>query len=299
MNGNIYKIIVNCSNEIYVGSTTQECRRRWQDHVQDYKKWKNGYRKNSTSSFELFEKHGIDNCKIILIRQYKIVDKDHLHALEQLWINKLKPINKNNPFCIPDLSKKIYQSKYYQKVVANDPEWHKKQYQKELERDPEHNKKKHLRRIKNNPNYNQEQYQKTLARNPNYHIQQYEKYGEKANQRKLEKITCDCGAIVSRGSLKIHQNSKRHQLNLLTPNEDQIICCGVLLLKKNLSVHIKGKKHRQLMGQPENENKLKTYKHLRVICDCGLEVMGKSNSIARHKKTKKHQKLMEQQQQQQ
>jgi len=88
--GRIYKIIHNQSNIVYVGSTFNLLRQRWQKHKQNFLH----NRKNSCSIFNYFEKYGIENFKIILIKEYQIVDKYHLRAYEQLWINKLKSINK-------------------------------------------------------------------------------------------------------------------------------------------------------------------------------------------------------------
>jgi hypothetical protein len=98
MNGFIYKIIVRTGNEIYVGSTLQQVRKRWQDHRNGYIEYVKSKGENKcVSSFVLFEKYGIENCKIILIKNYAVADIFQLRAYEQLWINKLNPINKVNP----------------------------------------------------------------------------------------------------------------------------------------------------------------------------------------------------------
>jgi glucose-6-phosphate isomerase len=88
MIGRVYKIICSQTNDIYIGSTTTELRFRFAKH------------KNKSSIYlnELFDKYGKDQFKIILIKEYNIIDKEHLLALEQLWINKLKPINKQCSF---------------------------------------------------------------------------------------------------------------------------------------------------------------------------------------------------------
>ena len=91
MIGRVYKIIHNQSNIIYVGSTTQLLRQRWAEHKYRASKEKN-------SIYEYFEKYGIDNFKIILIKEYDITDKNHLKVYETLWINKLKSINVLMPF---------------------------------------------------------------------------------------------------------------------------------------------------------------------------------------------------------
>lgn len=174
MIGRIYKIIVNCSNEIYIGSTFQECRARWHGHNSD---WNNRYnRKGKPSSFELFEKWGIENCKIILIKEYEVIDRCHLEAYEQLWFNRLNPINKHNPFYIG----RFYRRDRYQKELERNPNRGKELYQKELER---------------NPNRNKDDYQKRLERNPNHN---------------KEKITCECGLEISKKCHAQHKRTKKH-----------------------------------------------------------------------------------------
>jgi group I intron endonuclease len=187
MIGNIYKIIVNCSNQIYIGSTQQECRARWQEHKDNYKQFKNG-KSGNCSAFDLFDKFGIDNCKIILIKQYEIVDRKHLRALEQLWINKLKPINKLSAFVIdPILKEKI--SEYMKK--------YREEHKEEI---AEVNKK-----------YREEHKEEIAEINKKYR----EEHKEEIAKRKSEKITCEiCNCEITRGSKSRHEKSKKHKSNL-------------------------------------------------------------------------------------
>ena len=115
--GRIYKIISGQGNECYVGSTLNKLNYRFQGHKDGYKTWKNK-NGNLITSFLLFEKYGIENCKIILIKEYNVVDKKQLKVYEVLWIRKLKPnsMNKLYPFHIPKLYSKIQNQKYYLKT---------------------------------------------------------------------------------------------------------------------------------------------------------------------------------------
>lgn len=106
--GRIYKIIHNQSNIVYVGSTFNLLRQRWQTHKTEFKK-----NKSSTTIQKYFKKYGIENFKIILIKEYQVVDKYHLRAYEQLWINKLKSINKASTFgLLKDIIKKYITKKW-------------------------------------------------------------------------------------------------------------------------------------------------------------------------------------------
>lgn len=110
--GRVYKIISTEGNEVYVGSTFNTTRNRFSQHKKDYQKWKKNnvkYSKHNVSVNKLFEKYGKDKCKIILIKEYDVLDRFHLEVYESLWIYKLKSINNQIPFVI----KKLRSKKYY------------------------------------------------------------------------------------------------------------------------------------------------------------------------------------------
>jgi hypothetical protein len=50
------------------------------------------------SVYGLFNRYGLKNCKLILIKEYEVVDKEHHETKEPLWIRKLMAMNKNEPF---------------------------------------------------------------------------------------------------------------------------------------------------------------------------------------------------------
>ena len=109
--GTVYKIICKLDSDIvYIGSTFNSLRNRWQHHKGSYKEYLNG-KYSCVSIYPFFQKYGIENFKIIRIKEYECyratrVDYKHLHAYEQLWINKTKNcINKYSPFSIPIIYK--------------------------------------------------------------------------------------------------------------------------------------------------------------------------------------------------
>jgi hypothetical protein len=72
----IYKIVSDLGNMVYVDSTAKEyLSQRLQQHRHDYKQWKNS-KKNYLPVFEMFEKYGVENCKIILIESFACNSKD-------------------------------------------------------------------------------------------------------------------------------------------------------------------------------------------------------------------------------
>ena len=109
--GKVYRIICLCDPKIqYIGSTFNELRQRWTGHKTFYKRWQNGNPKSCISIFPYFEKYGIKNFKIVLIKEYMCFaennrDHKHLSTFEQLFINRTKCVNKINAFRIEWLAK--------------------------------------------------------------------------------------------------------------------------------------------------------------------------------------------------
>ena len=99
MIGNVYQIIHKPSNVSYVGSTMKSIEVRWKHHKYDYMKWvQSDFTKTSVSIFPYLEKYGVASFDCILLKAYQVMDRKHLQAYEQLWINKIKPINQNCAF---------------------------------------------------------------------------------------------------------------------------------------------------------------------------------------------------------
>ena len=93
--GKIYKIVSNCCNDIYIGSTTETTlAKRLSKHRGMFKNWKSG-KGNYVSSYKIFEQSHYD---IVLIETYKCESKDELHSRERYWIeNTANCINKYIP----------------------------------------------------------------------------------------------------------------------------------------------------------------------------------------------------------
>ena len=93
-NTKIYKIESHLGDKIYVGSTAKEyLSQRFQQHKNDYKRWKNG-KGNNITSFVLFDEYGIENCSIVLIEACLCNSKDEKNAKEGHYIKTLECVNK-------------------------------------------------------------------------------------------------------------------------------------------------------------------------------------------------------------
>jgi hypothetical protein len=119
-NGKIYKI--ECINavegdpDIYIGSTTKYyLSQRMDYHRRDYVQWKNGNPKvGRLTSFELFDKFGVENCRIVLIETFPCTSKDELTAQEATYIRSLKCVNK----MIPHRTKAMYREEHKEKISS-------------------------------------------------------------------------------------------------------------------------------------------------------------------------------------
>ena len=90
----IYKVVDSTYSDFYIGSTTQHflCN-RMASHRINYKYWRDGKYANS-SVFKLFEKYGLENCKIELVELYPCKNIDELRQREGYWIKREPCINK-------------------------------------------------------------------------------------------------------------------------------------------------------------------------------------------------------------
>jgi len=99
-NGKIYKIEpINIldDGDIYIGSTSKEyLSQRLTKHRSGYHMWKNDKRKFMTS-YLLFDKYGIENCKIILLESFPCKSSDELKSRETFYIKSNKCVNKYIP----------------------------------------------------------------------------------------------------------------------------------------------------------------------------------------------------------
>ena len=112
-NGIIYKIThINILEIVYIGSTMCRLNTRWKRHKKGYSSWINGYTKNKCSICPYFKQYGIKNFKCTELKKYKVTCVKQLSVYEQLWLNKIKNINKNKVF-----SPNKFYMKYYKKNI--------------------------------------------------------------------------------------------------------------------------------------------------------------------------------------
>jgi len=102
---------------VYIGSTCKTLDNRMIKHEQQYKYFIDG-KYHNYSIYPYFTKYNIDNFKIIEIKKYQVVDEKHLHAYEQLWINKFQKIKSLNVINIQSAFNPIYLIKKRNNVIC-------------------------------------------------------------------------------------------------------------------------------------------------------------------------------------
>ena len=94
----IIPIVEHDEGDVYIGSTAKYyLSQRMDTHRSNYQKWRVGYVKYTTTSFNLFDKYGVGNCKIVLLESVDAKSKDELLAREAHYIKTMKCVNKVVP----------------------------------------------------------------------------------------------------------------------------------------------------------------------------------------------------------
>jgi len=214
--GNVYKIICKLDSDIvYIGSTFNSLRNRWQTHKQDYKSYLD--RKHScVSIYPYFEKFGIENFKIIRIKEYECYrgnrsDRKHLNVYEQLWISKTKNcVNKVNPFNLlkynTDVMREYY--KEYRKEYYEKNKEQKKEYQKE------YSKKNKEKISENQKEYYEKNREKLSQYQKEYRKEYYEKNKDEISEKKKQlKFCIICKSSCGKYGFKAHERTPKHIKN--------------------------------------------------------------------------------------
>ncbi len=96
-NGKIYKIEDVGCNECYIGSTTKQyLSYRMSEHRCSYSKWTIN-KKQKNTVYEIFDKYGVENCRIVLVELFPCETKDELSKREAHFIKTSQCVNKYIP----------------------------------------------------------------------------------------------------------------------------------------------------------------------------------------------------------
>ena len=181
----IYKVVDNSYTMCYYGSTTQQLSKRMTKHRMHYKLFAEGKSKGRFSVFDIFDAHGVDNCKIELVEECPCESIEQLNKREGFYIQNNECVNKR---------------------IAGQtvPEW------RSANRDHVRQKQAEWRSA------NLEHSKQTIAdwRSANRErVKQTNADWKSANRERLqEKVTCDvCGGVFSRQCLDRHKRSEKQK----------------------------------------------------------------------------------------
>lgn len=209
--GRVYKIINSKNNKVYIGSTFESVSRRWNKH-------KHKLRKREEPLHNLIEEIGVEYFSTLLLEAVQIQRRSDLLKLEAKYIDDFRSkypnllLNKNNS--LPTIEGK--KAKKHQYYLNNKDRTYKIQRDRITKDKETHDKYK--------------DYMKKYSSNHS-HI----------------KITCECGLILYKQSLKQHLKKTIHSSRM---NGAKIIeCeCGMTIRQASLNSHIKKSLHAKQMN---------------------------------------------------
>jgi LysM repeat protein len=219
-NGKIYKVWSLLGTEIYIGSTAQKLlSSRMNNHRDDYKRWKEG-KYNKVTVFDIFDKYGIENCKIELIEKFPCKDKPELEAREGHHQRLHRDIIVNK--CIAGRTRAEYQvdnkdrlneasRQYY---IDNKDQMNASNRQYRVDNVEQIKTSKHQYQVDNKDRLNavSRQYYSDNKDRLNAVSRQYKvDNAEAISKQKCAKITCACGCIISHDAKSRHIKSIKHQ----------------------------------------------------------------------------------------
>ena len=171
-------------------------------HRCKYKANKEGTKKYNFTSFQLFDKYGVDNCKIILIENVCAKSKDELIARETYYIRNMKCVNCR----IEDRT----EQEYYQDNIEKIKEYKRNYHIKNKENICEKTMKYY------NDNREEINEKRRLVYESNKDYKRQEKIKFYHDTKTI--VECACGSKIIQHHLNIHLNTAKHKNYLITIN---------------------------------------------------------------------------------
>jgi len=209
-NSKIYKIEPVCDypeGDIYIGSTCEKhLSNRMSGHRTNYKRWLNGIEKTKCNAYDLFDKYGIENCKIILLEKFDATCKEELLSKESNYIRNMKCVNT----VIPDRTAKEWHKQYYEKNQEKYQSIQKQYYQDNKEYIDNRNKlykeKNKDKLLEHSKQYREENKEQKKETDKKYR----ELNKEKIKDRKKQPFVCECGCTIQWDEKARHKKSQKH-----------------------------------------------------------------------------------------
>ena len=148
---------------------------------------------------------------------YTIRSKDNIYVGSTVNFRSRKKQHKN---CITNENLKTYNIKLYKTIRDNDGEWDMQPHSifpcnSKLELSIEEERVRQILKADLNSQtcgtgMTRSEYKK--QHNKQYHETHYDKYKDDANEKKRQRVTCECGCDVNKSYLSSHRKSKKHHL---------------------------------------------------------------------------------------
>tara|TARA_R110000787_G_scaffold118265_1_gene229097 strand:+ start:86 stop:709 length:624 start_codon:yes stop_codon:yes gene_type:complete len=189
LNGKIYELICDKTNQKYCGSTFRKLNERLSEHKSKY---------NTCSSKEII-KNG--NFRIELLELYPCQSRRELEAREQEWIDQGIYINDIRSFNSEEYQKE-YEKKYRENNIENLKEY------REINSEKIREQRKEYKQINSeNIKENDKQY---YENNSEKIKEQQKEYRENNSEKLNEKFNCDCGGKYTFTHKSSHFKTKKH-----------------------------------------------------------------------------------------
>ena len=113
LGGKIYQITDATGTDVYIGSTTQILCKRFANHKSAYQSYKAG-KANKVASYDIFDKYGLNGCRILLVENFPCNSKEELMKREGEVIKAMACVNK----VVPGRTKKEYNDEHKEEAKA-------------------------------------------------------------------------------------------------------------------------------------------------------------------------------------
>ena len=200
--GQIYTIRSHQTDDVYIGSTCTALHKRMSHHRDDFKQWKEGKRSYITS-FEIVK---YDDAYIELLEDFPCDAKKELDRREGQLIRQNACVNK----CVPGRTHAEYREDNKERVYENQRLWVERNRERVAENQRSWREENQEKKKQYDREYQQVHKIVCNARSKAH----WEANKESISQFRLEKVTCECGAVVCRSYISTHKKSERHALLL-------------------------------------------------------------------------------------
>ena len=186
INGKIYKLTTNNTDDIYIGSTTKCIEERLRQHIKDYNTYINGFKSYYLSSYNVV-RH--DDVKTELLYDGMFNSRAEMLEMEGEFI-------RTTPHCInkeiAGRSHKQYLEEHKEQIETKRKEYYQKNRESILEKKKEYGIKNREHKIEYLRDY-------------------YQKNKEQLNDKAKQIFVCDCGTSCRISDKARHMKSQKHQ----------------------------------------------------------------------------------------